>query len=161
DDQGEYLAAAVCAYAYLFPATPPSTPPSPYDWRNQLLLEIYDRGITKGLALTVSSHSLEFDPTPRQIQMPFGTFVLNVPEQEFRYGGYRIIHPVALGDLEIRGLRNRYRRSGAGVTLAASIEPAAGNTDPWILPRSKVPVTAFVRLDDLVPDLANAHGTLE
>jgi hypothetical protein len=51
DNRGEYLAAAVCAYAYLFPATPPSTPPNPYDWRNQLLLEIYDSGITKGLAL--------------------------------------------------------------------------------------------------------------
>ena len=161
DDRGEYLAAAVCAYAYLFPATPPSTPPSPYDWQNQLLLEIYDRGITKGLALTRSSHGTELDPTPRQIQMPFGTFVLNVPEQEFHYGGYRIVHPVALGDLEIRGLRNRYRRSGAGVALAASIEPGTSNTDPWVLPRSKVPVTAFVRLDDLAPDLAHAHGTLE
>jgi hypothetical protein len=93
--------------------------------------------------------------------MPFGTFVLNVPEQEFHYGGYRIVHPVALGDLEIRGLRNRYRRSGAGVALAASIEPAPGNTDPWVMPRSKVPITAFVRLDDLAPDLAQAHGTLE
>ena len=162
DDQGEYLAAAVCAYAYVFPATPPSTPPSPYDSRNQLVLEIYDRGITKGLALTGSSLGTELDPTPRQIQMPFGTFVLNVPEQEFHYGGYRIVHPVALGDLEIRGLRNRYRRSGAGVALAASIEPAKdSNTDPWVPPLSKVPVTAFVRLDDLAPDLAGAHGTLE
>jgi pimeloyl-ACP methyl ester carboxylesterase len=161
DDRGEYLAAAVCAYAYLFPATPPSTPPSPYDWRNQLLLEIYDRGITKGLALALSRYGTELDPTPRQIQMPFGTFALDVPEQEFHYGGYRIVHPVALGDLEIRGLRNRYRRPGAGVALAASIEPATSNTDPWVLPRSKVPVTAFVRLDDLAPDLARAHGTLE
>ncbi len=162
DDQGEYLAAAVCAYAYLFPATPPSTPPSAYDSRNQLVLEIYDRGITKGLALSESSLGTELDPTPRPIQMPFGTFVLKAPEREFLYGGHRIVHPVALGDLEIRGLRNRYRRSGAGVALAASIEPANdGTTDPWVPPRWKVPVTAFVRLDDLAPDLAGAHGTLE
>ena len=162
EDQGEYLAAAVCAYAYLFPAARPSSPPSPYDPRNQLVLEIYDRGITKGLALAKSSLGTELDPTPRPIQMPFGTFVLNVPEQEFHYGGYRIIHPVALGDLEIRGLRNRYRRSGAGVALAASIEPAKDSTtDPWVPPRWKVPVTAFLRLDDLAPDLAGAHGTLE
>ena len=162
EDQGEYLAAAVCAYAYLFPATPPSTPPNPYDARNHLVLEIYDRGITKGLARTGSSLGTELDPTPRQIQMPFGTFVLNGPEQEFHYGGYRIVHPVALGDLQIRGLRNRYRRSGAGVALAASIEPAKdSSTDPWLPPVSKVPVTAFVRLDDLAPDLGGAHGTLE
>ena len=162
EDQGEYVAAAVCAYAYLFPATPPSTPPSPYDSRTQLVLEIYDRGITKGLALSNSSHRTELDPTPRQIQMPFGTFALDIPGQEFRYGGYRIVHPVALGDLEIRGLRNRYRRSGAGVALAASIEPVKdGNTDPWVPPRWKVPVTAFLRLDDLAPDLTRARGTLE
>ena len=162
DDRGEYLAAAVCAYAYLFPATQPSSPPSPYDARNQLVLEIYDRGITKGLALAESNLGTELDPTSRQIQMPFGTFVLNVPEQELRYGRYRIAHPVALGDLEIRGLRNRYRRSGAGIALAASIEPAKdGPTDPWVPPRWKVPVTAFLRLGDLARDLAGAHGTLE
>jgi pimeloyl-ACP methyl ester carboxylesterase len=162
EDQGEYLAAAVCAYAYMFPATPPSKPPDPYDARNQLVLEIYDSGITKGLALPRSSLGTELDPTSRQIQMPFGTFVLNVPEQELHYGRYRIAHPVALGDLEIRGLRNRYRRSGAGVALAASIEPAKdGITDPWVPPRWKVPVTAFLRLDDLAPNLAGARGTLE
>ena len=162
EDQGDYLAAAVCAYAYLFPSGQPSSPPSPYDPRNQLVLEIYDRGITKGLALTKSSLGTELDPTSRQIQMPFGTFVLNVPEQELHYGRYRIAHPVALGDLEIRGLRNRYRRSGAGVALAASIEPAKeSTTDPWVPPRWKVPVTAFLRLDDLAPDLAGARGTLE
>jgi pimeloyl-ACP methyl ester carboxylesterase len=162
DDQGEYLAAAVSAYAYLFPVTPPSTPANPYDARNQLVLEIYDRGITKGLALRESSLGTELDPTPRQIQMPFGTFVLRVPEQAFHYGGYRIARPVALGDLEIRGMRNRYRRAGAGVALAASIEPAQdSNPDPWVPPQAKVPVTAFVRLDDLAPDLAGARGTLE
>ena len=155
DDRGEYLAAAVCAYAYVFPATPPSTPPSPYDARNQLVLEIYDRGIAKGLALAESSHGTELDPSPRQVQMPFGTFVLSVPKEEFHYGGYRIVHPVALGDLEIRGLRNRYWRPGAGVALAASIEPTKdSHGDPWLPPWSKVPVTAFVRLEELAPDLS-------
>ncbi|HTO53405.1 MAG TPA: alpha/beta fold hydrolase [Myxococcota bacterium] len=161
-DRGEYLAAAVCAYAYVFPATPPSSPPSPYDSRTHLVLEIYNRGIARGLALAESDHGIELDPSPRQIQMPFGTFVLRVPEEEFRYGGYRIVHPVALGDFEIRGMRNRYRRPGAGVALAASIEPAGNrDTDPWLPPRAKIPVTAFVRIEELPTDLARAHGTLE
>jgi len=135
DDRGEYLAAAVCAYAYVFPATPPSTPPSLYDLRTHLVLEIYNRGIAKGLALAESSHGTELDPSPRQVQMPFGTFVLSVPKEEFHYGGYRIVHPVALGYLEIRGLRNRYWRPGAGVALAASIEPTKdSNGDPWLPP---------------------------
>jgi pimeloyl-ACP methyl ester carboxylesterase len=160
-DRGEYLAAAVAAYAYVFPATP-LAPPSPYDSRTHLVLEIYNRGIAKGLALAESNHGTELDPSPRQIQMPFGTFVLHAPKGEFEYGGYRIVHPVALGDLEIRGMRNRYRRPGAGVALAAGIEPAKDSkADPWLPPFAKVPVTAFVRLDELAPDLARAHGTLE
>ncbi|HTO09237.1 MAG TPA: alpha/beta fold hydrolase [Myxococcota bacterium] len=160
--KGEYLAAAVCAYAYVFPATPPSPPPSPYDLRASLVLQIYDRGIAEGLALAESTRGTELDPSPRQIQMPFGTFVLEPPKGEFEYGGYHIVHPVALGDLEIRGLRNRYRRLGAGVALAAGMEPAPGREiDPWLPPQAKIPVTAFVRLDDLAADLSRAHGALE
>ncbi|HXV36580.1 MAG TPA: hypothetical protein VEC18_05515 [Myxococcota bacterium] len=162
DDRGEYLAAAVCAYAYVFPATPPSTPPSLYDSRTHFVLEVYNRGISKGLALAESRYGTELDPSPRQVQMPFGTFVLSAPEKEFLYGGYRIAHPVALGYLEIRGMRNRYWRPGAGVALAASIEPTNDSSgDPWLPPWSKVPVTAFVRLEELAPDLSRAHGTLE
>ena len=161
-DRSEYLAAAVAAYAYVFPATPLSAPPSPYDSRTHLILEIYDRGIAQGLALAESSHGTELDPSPRQIQLPFGTFVLDPPKGEFEYGGYHIVHPVALGDLEIRGLRNRYRRPGAGVALVSSIEAAKeSDTDPWLPPQSKVPVTAFVRFDDLAPDLSRARGSLE
>jgi len=162
EDRGEYLAAAVCAYAYLFPDVPPTPPPSPYDSRTHLVVEIYDRGVAKGLALAESSHGTELDPSPRQIQMPFATFVLSAPKEEFRYGGYRIVHPVAMGDLEIRGLRNRYRRPGAGVALAAGLVHAERSEgDPWLPRTGEIPVTAFLRLDELAPDLSRAHGTLE
>jgi pimeloyl-ACP methyl ester carboxylesterase len=162
NDRGEYLAAAVCAYAYVFPAAPRSTPLNPYDSRTHFVLEIYDRGIAKGLALAGSRRGTELDPSPRRMQMPFGTFVLSAGKEEFRYGGYRIVRPVVLGDLEIRGLRNRYWRPGAGVALAASIEPAKdGSGDPWLPPWSRVPVTAFVRLEEIAADLSRARGTLE
>jgi hypothetical protein len=161
-DRGEYLAAAVCAYAYVFPATPLNPPPRPFDARANLVLQIHDRGIARGLALAESDHGTELDPSPRQIQMPFGAFVLRVPEKEFRYGGYPLGHPVALGDLEIRGMRNRYRRMGGGVALAASIEPTQqAGADPWLSPLSKVPISAFVRIDEIAPDLSRAQGTLE
>jgi pimeloyl-ACP methyl ester carboxylesterase len=162
DDRGEYLAAAVFAYAFLFPPTQPSPPASPYDQKTHYALELYNRGIANGLALPESAKGIELDPTPRQIQMPFGTFVLSAPKEEFLYGGYRIVHPVALGDLEIRGLRNRYRRIGVGVATAAGIEAVKGSdSDPWIPPRAKVPITAFVRFDPFARDFSGAHGTLE
>jgi len=163
-DRGEYLAAAVFAYAFLFPQTEPPPTASPYDQRTHFALELYNRGIANGLAAPDSERGIELDPTPRQLQMPFGTFTLVAPKEEFRYGGYRIVHPVALGDLEIRGLRNRYRRPGVGVAIAAGIEPVKGENeelDPWLPARAKVPVTAFVRFDPLPRDFSGAHGTLE
>jgi len=161
-DRGEYLAAAVFAYAFLFPTTEPPPTASPYDQKTHFALELYNRGIANGLALPQSERGIELDPTPRQIQMPVGTFALSLPKEEFRYGGYRVIHPVALGDLEIRGLRNRYRRAGIGVATAAGIQPGKdAEIDPWLPPRSKVPITAFVRFDPLPHDFSGAHGTLE
>jgi hypothetical protein len=51
----------------------------------------------------------------------------------------------------VRGLRNRYRTPGIGAALAASLEPlesTAGKLSSRIPPRLKIPVTAFLRLDD-------------
>jgi len=39
------------------------------------------------------------------------------------WGGYRLDHFVSTTTLEVRGLRNRYRRPGLGAPLAASLAP--------------------------------------
>jgi len=146
------------------PATPPSTPLNPYDARTQLVLGIYDRGIAKGLALTDSSRGIELDPSPRQAQIPFGTFDLSVHDEEFRYGGYRIVHPVALGDLKIRGLRNRYWRLGAdaigrGFALVSPHADPARALGPELeaLFASIGGVTAHVAPDGSVADLTGSY----
>jgi pimeloyl-ACP methyl ester carboxylesterase len=69
-----------------------------------------------------------------------------------------------LGNLEIRGLRNRYRRAGIGVPIAASIEPTPGREmDRWLPPRSRVPITGFVRFErlDTGGEKAVVHGAPE
>jgi pimeloyl-ACP methyl ester carboxylesterase len=56
---------------------------------------------------------------------------------------------VSLSDLEVRGLRNRYRNGGIGSPLSASVEPVQDSkANRWIPPRAKVPVTAFVRFEN-------------
>ncbi|TMA96728.1 MAG: hypothetical protein E6J74_07575, partial [Deltaproteobacteria bacterium] len=66
---------------------------------------------------------------------------------------------VPAADLEVRGLRNRYRTPGIGAALAASIEPLeTGKQSMRIPPRLKIPVTAFLRLED--PRSALASGKL-
>jgi pimeloyl-ACP methyl ester carboxylesterase len=161
-DRGEYLAAAIYAWAFLFPKDP-ALSPTPYDGHIRQALDLYNRGITEGLARPDSDKETEVDLSPREIALPFGTFVLSGPEQEFRYGGYPLRHFVSLRDLSIHGLRNRYRRAGIGTALAAQVEGGAGEHERWIPSSSKVSLTALIRMPDARASLDRAliHGTLE
>jgi pimeloyl-ACP methyl ester carboxylesterase len=162
-DRGEYLASAVYAYAFLFPKEPARNP-TPYDGLIRTALDLYNRGITEGLAVPDRDEETVLDLSPREIALPFGKLVLTGTAQEFRYGGYRLKHPVALRDVEIRGLRNRYRRAGIGAALGAQVEAIPGSeADQWIPPNAKVPVTALLRFEDVGASLNRAvvNGSLE
>ena len=155
-DRSEYLAAAVCAYAYLFPSDTSSAGPL-YDGTLRLALDLYNRGIVEGLK---NGDTEEVDLSARMLPLPFGTFALKAPEKEFHYGGYLATHPVSLVDEKIRGLRNRYRRAGVGAALVARVElPPNSVADPWLPGNAKVPITAFVRMHDAAASIA--HGSVE
>ncbi len=155
------LAAALYAYAFLFPADRATTPDE-YDPRLRMAVGVYNRAIVNGLA--TGNRDKEVDLSPRQLALPFGTLDLASDPSRFTYGGYQLVHFVPLDDLEIRGMRNRYRTPGIGATLAANIEvPAQGTADKWIPKRSKIPVSAFVRFADALAavKLGTAHGAVE
>lgn len=154
-NQSYYLASAAYAYAFLFPANPADAP-GPYDPRLTLAIDLYNRGIALGLA---TKGGKEVDLSERQLSLPFGTLELGVNQAEFNYGGNHLIDFVSLADLEVRGLRNTYRKAGIGAALSARVEPQVnGTANRWIPPNAKVPVTAFVRLDD--PRRAMSDGRL-
>ncbi len=93
--------------------------------------------------------------------MPFGEINVEFNDNDLIWAGYRLKDFVPAADIEVRGLRNRYRIPGIGAPLAASLEPAgeiASKEQPHIPPRLRVPVTAFLRLDD--PRAALASGKL-
>jgi pimeloyl-ACP methyl ester carboxylesterase len=162
-DRSEYLAAAICAYAFLFPSDTSSTGPL-YDGTLRLALDLYNRGMTEGLKNGETEEGTEVDLTPRSLPLPFGIFTLEPAETEFRYGTYRIAHPVSLVDEKIRGLRNRYRRAGIGLALVARVDPTSSSAgEVWLPTNSKFPITAFVRLHDAVAGVArgDVHGKLE
>jgi pimeloyl-ACP methyl ester carboxylesterase len=144
-DRSYYLASTVFAYAFLFPEDSKDAP-DPYDPRLRLAVDLYNQGLAKGLA---TKDQKEIDLSQRQLALPFGSLDLQVDQGGFSYGGYHLAKFVSLSDLEIRGLRNRYRDAGIGAPLAARVEPV--QTIPanrWIPPTAKVPVTAFVRFDN-------------
>ncbi len=159
-NQSYYLAAAAYAYAFLFPANPADAP-GPYDPRLRLSVDLYNRGIALGLA---TKDGKEVDLSERQLSLSFGSLDLSDEPEGFKYGGSQLTKFVPLADLEVRGLRNTYRRPGIGAALSARVVPSPGSpANRWIPPAAKVPITAFVRLDDPRLAMSNGHlrGTVE
>jgi pimeloyl-ACP methyl ester carboxylesterase len=143
-----YLAAAVSAYAFLLPET--GEIPRPLDPRFRLAADLYNRGLARGLA---SADGAEVVLKPGAVKLPFGELTLTVETSGLLWGGYRLKRFIPVGEFEVRGLRNRYRQAGAGAPLAAEVEALENNPNAEIAakripPRIKVPVTAFVRIEE-------------
>jgi pimeloyl-ACP methyl ester carboxylesterase len=139
-----FLAAAVYAYAFLFPDGQ-AADLDPYDPRLRMAMDLYNRAITEGLR---DPKSGEVKLDARRFTLPFGSLDLSVDSAGFSYGGYRLTGFVSVEDFKIRGLRNHYRKPGIGAALAARVSaPNARDVSRWFHPRAKVPVTAVVRFE--------------
>lgn len=154
-EQSYFLAAAVYAYLFLFPDDAGKAP-IPHDPRLRLAMDLYNSSINAGLRNPAGD---EVDLSGGRLVLPFGSLDLSTEPSGFFYGGYALAHFVSIADLEVRGFRNRYRKPGIGAPLSARVERTEGRVaDKWIAPRSKVPVTAFVRFDQ--PRSALSTGEL-
>jgi Alpha/beta hydrolase family len=140
-----YLAAAVYAYAFLFPEK--GKQPDALDPRVRVAADLYNLGWTKGLAAPDGEDVILKAGT---LSLPFGEVALTTRPNDFLWGGYRFKRFIAAGEFEVRGLLNRYRDAGIGAPLAAEVEPVdSGSSEAArkrIPPRIKVPVTAFIRI---------------
>jgi pimeloyl-ACP methyl ester carboxylesterase len=155
-----YLSAAVYAYAFLLPT---AGAPTGIDPRVRLAADLYNLGLTLGLA-GPDGDTVVLDAGWRPL--PFGQLEMTVEPEEFLWGGYRFERFVAVGEFETRGLLNNYRQPGVGAPLAASLTPVgAGPTRVRgrIPPTVKVPVTAFLRIDNVMEGIASGsvRGRLE
>jgi hypothetical protein len=143
-ERSYYLAAAVYAYSLLLPGEH-GAPPRPIDPRFRWAADIYNQSLTRAAMI-------DQKPVPRAgtFKLPFGELTVEFNDSDLIWAGYRLTNFVPAADVEVRGLRNRYRIPGVGAALAASLEPLAETTvaQSRIPPRLRVPVTAFLRLDD-------------
>jgi pimeloyl-ACP methyl ester carboxylesterase len=154
-DRRYYLAAAVYAYALLFPGAGEETL-DPLDPRMRLACDLYNRGITEGLPRDARDR-IELESG--SFALPFGSVDIEFPAGELDWAGHRLTRFVAAADSSVRGLRNRYRHSGVGAPLSAEIE-AGGGAAPVerFLPGLRVPSTLFVRIEE--PRRGLAAGSL-
>ena len=155
-----YLAAAVYAYAFLFPDDGKQEI-DPLDPRGRWAADLYNRGLTRGLA---SPDGQEVVVDARTVSLPFGELTLTGDQTGFLWGGYRFSRFIPVGEFVLRGFSNRYRQAGIGAPLAAELapvqsDPAAEAARKRIPPRTRVPVTAFVRIE--APRRSIVEGKLQ
>ena len=158
-DRPHFLAAAIYAYALLIPE--PGMRLDPLDPRGRLAADIYNRGITRGLSTPDGEEVLL---NPRTMPLPFGELVLTADPAGYFWSGYRYKRFIPVGEYVVRGLSNRYRQAGVGAPLAAELEPVdLGSTAEAarkrIPPRTRVPLTAFLRID--TPRRGIVDGTVQ
>ncbi|MEM7408904.1 MAG: hypothetical protein AAF430_01550 [Myxococcota bacterium] len=140
-----YLAAAIYAYAFLFPEDADASP-DPFDPRLRLASDLYNRGLTRGFADPDSERVVLRDGT---YPLPFGEVTVDVDERDLRWDRYDLIDFQASADLAVQGLRNRYRHPGIGAPLAARTQLAA-DIEPPLTPVPNIvhlPVTALLHIE--------------
>ena len=112
-----YLASAIYAYGFLFPGRG-REPPDPFDRRLRIAADLYNRGLTEGLATEDGS---EVDLSPRTLPLSFGELVLESDPARFLWVNHRLVDFVPVAELEVRGLRDRYRQPGIGAPRPAPL----------------------------------------
>jgi hypothetical protein len=155
-----YLAAAVYAYAFLFPGG--GATPDPLDPRTRLAAELYNRALTEGLT---PQDGADVAIAPGERLLPFGSLDIDLPGGAPAWEGYPLAAFRPAAHVKVRGLRNRYRRAGLGAPLVASLTPVqdARSLHIHVPPALKVPVTVFLRVDHAREGLATGQmrGALE
>ena len=139
-----HLAAAVYAYAFLFGG---DGPPSAFDPRTRLAADVYNRAL--GQALSIGSEG-SFVPRAGRYQLPDGDITIGFDPDSLEWFGYRLGDFALVGEMQLHGMRNRYRRPGLGVPLAARPIPRGDVYDDADLvgPNIRVPATAILRIED-------------
>ena len=150
------LAAALYAYAFLFPVDP-ALRPEAVDARSRWAADIYAGGLTQTLT----------GPDGRTLQLqggahplPWGTADIHFDASETKWSGRTLTDFVPTEQYEIHGLNNRYRQPGIGVPLATKPSASeAGNGDDMVVEQIRVPATVILRVDD--PRRQIAGDTIE
>jgi pimeloyl-ACP methyl ester carboxylesterase len=150
-----FMQSVVYAWAYLFPKNP-SIELNPIDSRVQLAINLYNRGLTRVFA---SSEVKELRPRAGVLKLPNGEIDVAIDEASLRWRKRILTGLTLASELEVRGMRNRYRTPGLGVALAASMENDPDNPPPadWMLETLKVPACALLLFSDFWDGLESGH----
>ena len=153
-----YLASAICAYLFLF-GDSVDPPPTAFDRRFRTACDLYNLGLAEGFK---DPWTGDLHAEHRILHTVCGNITLDL--SPVGAGGRTNLYSrfVAADDYLVRGLSARSRQAGLGVPIIAV--PRAQDNAPhpsfgFMPSGSKVPATAFLRIQGQVCDLA--AGTLK
>jgi pimeloyl-ACP methyl ester carboxylesterase len=140
-----YLAAAVYAYAFLFPEKTGDAGPGRFDPRLRTAADLYNWALTLSFR---SADGSEVVPRGGTFELPFGRIDVAFDPAALHAGDREMFQFIPIGELEVHGLAMRYRWPGLGAPLAASTRPidASRPERDMVAPRLKVPVTVLLRI---------------
>jgi pimeloyl-ACP methyl ester carboxylesterase len=152
-----FWAAAIYAYLYMFPAGA-AEEPDQFDPRLRVACDIYNRGITGGLA---SEDGSEVKVRSGTFTLPFGLLDVEFDPADLVWADRRLVNFVPVAELDVRGLQTRYRWPGIGAPLAATLTPIEEGADfnDFLAPWAKTLRTALVRFDDAREQLPTGRLT--
>ena len=139
-----YLAAAVYAYAYLFPDGEGEAPSS-FDPRYRWAVDLYNLAVTRAFE---TKDGARVELGSGAYELPFGRLDVTFDPSELVWGELRLTEFAPAVEFEVRGLRNRYRRPGLGAPLAAAAMPLQPLEGFQVTERQRAPVTAVLRIAD-------------
>jgi triacylglycerol esterase/lipase EstA (alpha/beta hydrolase family) len=141
-----HLAAALYAYAYLFPEDGTGSP-DPFDARLRTAASLYNYALARALTGVSGAADLAALALPPHV----GTLEVAFDESELVWAERRLTDLQPTANLEVRGLRNRYRRPGIGATFAAlAAAPDGAELDPvnaLVAPRMRLALAVFLRFE--------------
>ena len=159
--QTGYAAALIYSYALLFPEKE-RAPLDELDPRERIAADIYNRALTCAFKRTPQG-TLALDGSG-EIPLPFGHVSVTRPPDLLQMNGTQLYDLQPVAEIELRGLRNRYRRPGIGAPLAAKTRPLPG-VEPVVPvpPVVRLPLTAVVRIDSPLEGLrtGDLHARLD
>jgi pimeloyl-ACP methyl ester carboxylesterase len=140
-----YLAAALYAYALLFPG-PGIEPLDLIDPRTRIASDIYNRALAEAFE---TKDGNDVTLAAGVYPLPFGTIDVAFDPTALQFGDGHFEHFMRVADFEVKGLINRYRKAGIGTPLAPSFyAPKDSKLRRHVSPYLRVPSTALLRFDN-------------
>jgi pimeloyl-ACP methyl ester carboxylesterase len=143
--QPDKLAAAVYAYAFLFPDVDGTDAPDPYDPRFRQACDIYNLALSDVIA--PSGGEAEANFVSRTYALPSGTLEMQVDKASLESDGRPLRSFEPTYSLTVEGPDNIYHNAGLGAPLAAAAQPGAtSSTGLVVAPKLRIPANAMLTI---------------